>query len=205
MKPQPPDTPPAPSAAPAKPEVAVDFAELHRRLDEVQTLLDRGQRLPSDKRREVLGARARALAGTRQEARDPTLGVLVFRVGGERYAVPVEAVDHVMEARGLCSLPGAPRHVLGALVSRARVVTVLDLRQLLGLEGGGMSDLSRVVVVDAAGEGFGIAVEAVEGRLELKRAELSDPPPGPFAYLTSDRLSVLDLERLGAPGTEGRP
>jgi purine-binding chemotaxis protein CheW len=39
----------------------------------------------------------------------------------------------------------------------------------------------------------------VEGRKELPTSELSQPPPGPFLFLTSDRLTVLDLELLGGP------
>lgn len=176
----------------------IDYAGLMRRLDDVRSLgLD--DALTPEKRREVLASRARALAKSRDEVRPAVLTVLTFQVGGERYAVPIEQVDHVLESRGLCSLPGAPRHVLGAIFSRSRVVPVLDLRQLLGLEGGGMSDLGKVVVVDVAGEGFGIAAEQVDGRQELLRTTLSPPPPGPFLFLTPDRLTVLDVEQLGSP------
>jgi purine-binding chemotaxis protein CheW len=94
--------------------------------------------------------------------------------------------------------------VLGALVSRSRVVSVLDLRQVLGLEGGGMADLTRVVVVEAADECFGLAAEEVEGRLELPLAELSPAPPGPFTHLTRERLMVLDLEQFGEPALARR-
>jgi purine-binding chemotaxis protein CheW len=152
----------------------------------------------------VLSIRAKALAGSREQVRPEVLIVLVFQVGGERYGVLIEQVDHVLESRGLCMLPGAPRHVMGALVSRSRVVPVLDLRQLLGLEGGGMSDLAKVVVVDVAGDAFGIAAEVVDGRQELLRSTLSQPPPGPFMFLTPDRLTVLDVVQLGAPSAERR-
>jgi purine-binding chemotaxis protein CheW len=179
----------------------IDYAALRRKLDEAHAAL--GEVDPhsegEERRRQVLLERARALAESRNEERRETLSVLAFRVGGERYAVPIEAVDHVLESKGLCSLPGAPRHVLGALVSRSRVVAVLDLRQMLGLEGGGVSDLTRVVVVEVDEEGFGLAAEEVEGRLELARAELSQPPPGPFSYLTRNRLMVLDVKQLGDP------
>lgn len=180
-------------------DAKVDYSALRRQLDEAHALLDGTRRVSDAKRREVLGARARALAESRQEERQEALSVLAFQVGGERYAVRIETVDHVLEARGLASLPGAPRHVLGALVSRSRVVPVLDLRQLLGLEGGGMSDLGKVVVVEQGEECFGLAAELVEGRKELPKAELSQPPPGPFLFLTPDRLTVLDLEQLGGP------
>ncbi|MBZ4415549.1 chemotaxis protein CheW [Myxococcus sp. RHSTA-1-4] len=179
-----------------------DYSALRRQLDQAHAQLDGTRRVSDDKRREVLSARARALAESRHEERQEVLSVLAFQVGGERYAVRIETVDHVLEARGLASLPGAPRHVLGALVSRSRVVPVLDLRQLLGLEGGGMSDLGKVVVVEQGEECFGLAAEAVEGRKELPRAELSQPPPGPFLFLTPDRLTVLDLEQLGGPSAE---
>ncbi|GEL71237.1 chemotaxis protein CheW [Myxococcus virescens] len=185
----------------SKDDAKIDSTGLRRQLTEAHSLLDGKQGVSPEKRREVLSARARALAESRHEERQEVLSVLAFQVGGERYAVRIEHVDHVIEARGIASLPGAPRHVLGALVSRSRVVPVLDLRQLLGLEGGGMSDLSKVVVVEAddSEEGVGLAAESVEGRKELPKAELSQPPPGPFLFLTPDRLTVLDLEQLGGP------
>ena len=182
----------------------VDYGALHRRLDEAQAEHESSQVLSQQRRREVLLERARALAESRHEERRETISVLAFHVGGERYAVPIEAVDHVLESRGMCLLPGAPRHVLGALVSRSRVVSVLDLRQVLGLEGGGMSDLPRVVVVEAGEECFGLAAEEVEGRLELPLAELSPAPPGPFTHLTRERLMVLDLEQFGEPALARR-
>jgi purine-binding chemotaxis protein CheW len=187
----------------------IDYAALRRKLDEAQAVLEGAQVLSPERRREVLADRARALAGSRHEERRETVSVLSFRVGGERYAVPIEAVDHVLESKGLCPLPGAPRYVLGALVSRSRVVPVLDLRQVLGLEGGGMSDLARVVVVEVSEEFFGLAAEEVDGRQELPSADLSHPPPGPFTFLTRDRntkelLMVLDLEQLGDPTVVGR-
>jgi purine-binding chemotaxis protein CheW len=184
--------------------LTVDFDELKASLDAAQMLLEGGQVVSAHKRREILHTRAQALANSRQEARQEVVTVLAFHVGGERYAVRIEAVDHVLEARGMCPLPGAPRHVLGALLSRSRIVPVLDLRQLLGLQGGGMSDLSKVVVVEVEDEAFGLAAELVDGRLELPRAELSQPPPGPFLFLTQDRLTVLDLTQLGNPAAARR-
>jgi purine-binding chemotaxis protein CheW len=184
-------------------KVEIDYSGLFQRLDEARALIENAHVSP-EKRREVLSNRARLLAGSRDQVRPVVLTVLTFRVGGERYSVPIEQVDHVLESRGLCALPGAPRHVMGALVSRSRVVPVLDLRQLLGLEGGGMSDLGKVVVVDLLGDAFGIAAEQVDGRQELLRSTLSAPPPGPFLHLTPDRLTVLDVAQLGSPSAERR-
>jgi len=178
---------------------AVDFQALHRRLDEAEARLA-GEAGGGERRREVLLERGRAIAGSREAARAESEPVLAFTVGGERYAVAVEAVSQVLEARGLQPLLAAPPWLLGAMVARTRVVPVLDLRQLLGLSGGGMSDLGKVIVVEHEGEAFGIAAEALEGRLEVARAGLAPAAAGPFTWVAPDRLALLDLGALGTQG-----
>jgi len=171
------------------PRAALDFAELYRRLDEAEKVLTREGEQNSERRGEILAARTKALAGerTRQEG-GRTAQVLAFRVGGERYAVTIE---HLVDA---------PRQLLGAMVARSRVVPVLDLRQLLGLEGGGMSDLTRVVVVGDDADLLGLAVEEIEGKLELSADGWDRPVAGPFLHVTADRLAILDVAQLGEAG-----
>jgi purine-binding chemotaxis protein CheW len=180
----------------------IDFDALRRRLDEAEARLA-GAEHAEDRRAEILEERARAIAGARKEGRAETLGVLAFTVGGERYAVSVSAVSQVLEAKGLWLLPATPPWLLGAIVARTRVVPVLDLRHLLGLEGGGMSDLGRVVVVEQDGDAFGLAVEALEGRIEVPRDALVPAEKGPFMAVGPDRLALLDLTRLTAPADGG--
>jgi purine-binding chemotaxis protein CheW len=176
----------------------VDFAALQRRLDDAERALA-GESGPEARRR-ILEARANAVAAAREGARVESVPVLAFKVGGERYAVEVASVFQVLESRGLAPLPAAPPWLLGALVARTRVVPVLDLRLLLGLEGGGMTDLAKVVVVEHEGDVFGLAAEELEGRLEIPLAGLAEATSGPFAWIAPDRLALLDLGRLGAEG-----
>jgi len=184
-----------------RPHAPVDFAALHRRLDEAEARLSGGH--DDAGRAEILAARAAAIARSREVARAESIPVLAFTVGGERYGIQIEAVGQVLEAKGLWPLPAAPPWLLGAMVARARVVPVLDLRQLLGLEGGGLSDLSRVVVVETDGDPFGLAVEALEGRTEVARAGLMPAEKGPFVWIAPDRLALLDLVKLAAPAARG--
>lgn len=176
----------------------IDFEALKRRLDEAEATLS-GAEGNAARRREILQQRARLVAGSREESRAETVPVLAFQVGGERYALPIEAVGGVLEAKGLSPLPASPPWLLGAMVARTRIVPVLDLRQLLGLSGGGMSDLGRVVVVEHEGEVFGLAVELLEGRLEVPRVGLAPAESGPFGWIAPDRLALLDLGKLAAP------
>ncbi|MFT3914112.1 MAG: chemotaxis protein CheW [Anaeromyxobacteraceae bacterium] len=176
----------------------IDFAALERRLLEAERAL--GDEADAEVRRRVLEARAAAVAAAREAPRVESVPVLAFRVGGERYAVDVAEVFQVIEARGLSPLPGCPAWLLGAIVARTRVVPVLDLRLVLGLEGGGMTDLSKVVVVEQGGEAFGLAAEELEGRVEVPVEGLAPAATGPFRWVAPDRLALLDLEKVGAQG-----
>jgi purine-binding chemotaxis protein CheW len=177
------------------------FEAVSRRLDEAERALS--GRESAEKRRRILDERAREIAVSRDETAVESVPVLVFHVGGERYAVGVTTVFQVLDTRGLHPLPGAPPWLLGAMVARTRVVPVLDLRQLLGLAGGGLSDLGHVVVVEHKGEAFGLAAESLEGRVDVPRTGLGAPVDGPFAWVAPDRLALLDLDKLGAPAARG--
>lgn len=180
---------------------AVDFGAVRQKLVQAEDVL--AGRDAGEDRERILEERAAAVARTREEAQAGGMPVLAFQVGGERYAVEVGAVFQVVDATGLTPLPATPPWVLGAILARTRVVPVLDLRALLGLEGGGMSDLSKVVVLEDGGELFGVAVEDLEGRIDLEREKLASSSDGPFAWIAPDRLAVLDLPRLGAPVARG--
>jgi purine-binding chemotaxis protein CheW len=156
-----------------------------------------------EERRRILEARAEAIATVREVAAVATVPVVAFAVGGGRYAVAVAEVLQILDAGALAPLPAAPPWLLGAAVARSRVVPVLDLRQLLGTDGGGLCDLAKILVVEHDGEVFGLAAEAVEGQVELPRDGLTSPAEGPFAWIAPDRLAVLDLGRLGAQRAHG--
>jgi purine-binding chemotaxis protein CheW len=145
----------------------------------------------------ILRQRARELAQAREEESADIRVILPFEVAGDRYAVEVVRIHQVVDSRRVHPLLGSPRGVIGAIVARTRPVPVLDLRHLLGLESGGLSDLQRVIVLDDAGDLFGIAVERVGRRIEVPLADLRTPEGGPFVWVTSDRLAVLDPSRLG--------
>ena len=133
----------------------------------------------AQRRKELLHARAEALALRRDHARVETVALVGFRVGGEPWAFRLEHAREVLELGKLAPLPGVGRYVLGATATRAAIVPVIDLRQLLGLATGGMVDLPWILVIDGPSGAFGLAAEEVEGRLDVPAAALGPPPPDP--------------------------
>jgi purine-binding chemotaxis protein CheW len=185
---------------PDAPRPPIDFDALLRRLDEAEAGLQRGPREPAVPMEAPAGPAAPEPAAV-EPVRADGVAVLVFTLGAERCAVPVEAVSQVVEAHGLQPLMAAPPWLLGAVAARGRVVPVFDLRRLLGLTGG-LADLTRVVVLEQAGERCGIAVEGLEERLELPGGALL-PDTAPWAARTADGLRVLDVAWALAPAGEG--
>jgi purine-binding chemotaxis protein CheW len=169
-----------------------DLAALHRARRRMERVLAQQDEVPEERRREILRVRARFVAAARATEDDDQLVALAFRVGGERYAIQLSELAMVLSSRGLSPLAGAPRWLLGAILARGRLVPVLDLRQLLQLEGGGMGDLASIVVVESEGDVFGVAVESLDGYVHFPRAAGAHAAQGSFRHVTADRVAVLD-------------
>ncbi len=58
---------------------------------------------------------------------------VIFRLGGEGYALEVMRVQEVLDVGSLTHVPGARKSLLGVLNLRGHVVSVYDLRDLFGL------------------------------------------------------------------------
>jgi purine-binding chemotaxis protein CheW len=179
------------------------FAALYRRLDQAERALSRDAGASPERRREVLAARARALAAARQE---PTAGgedMVAFSLCGERFGLPTALVSQVLDLRDLSPLPGAPQLLAGMIAARSRVVPVVDPRPVLGLSHGGLSDLAVALVVEGPRGLIALAAERVEGRVEAAAGGSAPPGPGPFLRIAPDGLVILDVDRLVAAISRG--
>ena len=63
----------------------------------------------------------------------PALRLVVFSIEGQRYALPLHAVERVLPMVAVSPLPQAPAVALGVINVHGRVVPVLDLRRRFGL------------------------------------------------------------------------
>jgi len=94
---------------------------------------------------------------------------LVFRVGAERYGLPLVMVVEVFElASPLMPVPGAPDWIAGVINHHGQVVPVL--RMSVFLEVGSTEAARQIILVDLSGESLGLAVDQIEA-LEEVRAE----------------------------------
>jgi purine-binding chemotaxis protein CheW len=126
---------------------------------------------------------------------------LVFRVGGERFAIPLSAVDEVVDAPEVRPLPDAAEHVMGIATIRGALVTIYDPRPLLNVTG---TVDDAALLFERDGTRIGLAVGGVYDTVLIERADVR---PAPGAEL-SDKLllgvvrrgrelmAILDADRL---------
>jgi chemotaxis signal transduction protein len=135
----------------------------------------------------------------------PTELVLV-RLGGCRYALPMASVAEVGRPPALTRVPGLPGWVAGVANWRGRVLAVLDLRTLLAGDPAALDRRGRLVVLHHEGVRLGVLVEAVAGSAELDpealEPSLAHLPAGTGSLLTGQvtdadgPYGVLDLDAV---------
>jgi purine-binding chemotaxis protein CheW len=144
-----------------------------------------------------------------------TAEIVIVRLGGCRYALPMPAVAEVGRPPSLTRVPGVPAWVAGVANWRGRVLAVLDLRPMLSAEPAALDRRARLVVLTRNGVTTGLLTEGVEGTSDVD-PETVEPSlahlPAQTGGLISGQITdargpvgVLDLEAVfGLAGTLAR-
>ena len=134
--------------------------------------------------------------------------MILLRVEGREYALPLGSVVEVVRMAALAPVPDGPRHVLGLLDLRGRVVPVLDLRLRLGLAPAEPGLSTPICVVEAGGHGVGLVADAVidvrplQGPVERLQVAPADSPVAGVTHVGGRLVALRDPERL-APASAG--
>jgi purine-binding chemotaxis protein CheW len=185
--------------------VAIDWQKARERLASAIAATDAALRLSPQRAREVMDARAAALARAPDEAAGAaeTREVLSFQIATERYAIDTRIVREVQRQPEATPVPGTPGFVLGVANLRGEMLALFDLGEFLSI-GLPRRELSPwLIVLGEERAEFGIVCDAV---LEVHslRGDALHPAPGSLAAaarevvtgVTSDALIVLDGEKL---------
>ena len=181
----------------------VDWAEVRSRMEATGRALSGATSTAPEHVRAVLEQRARALArpaGT--PATIDELEAVTFALAAERYAIESRYVFEVFRLDDLSPLPGAKPPVFGVTAWRGELLTILDLRTVLGLPVTALTDLSRVLVLGSDRPAFGILADAVHDVVTFPASEVRQLPEGVAArreYLrgiTGDTVLVLEATKL---------
>lgn len=101
--------------------------------------------------------------------------VVVVRIGGSRWAIPVSQVVEVLRDAAIARIPGTGAAVRGMANHRGRALVVADPGRALELQEESVQSV-EVVVLQVNGLRFGIVVDAVVELLPEARTTLATLP-----------------------------
>ena len=140
----------------------------------------------------------------RRAADGTSLNFLGFFLGEEEFGADLNLVAQIVKPPPLTWVPRARAHLLGVISIRGKVVTLVDLRQLLGLAPTSWPRTARVLLVDHEGEPIGllvdgvthvhrVAIEQFETGVTLEDDTRSEHVLGVARPDDSTRVTVVDL------------
>lgn len=138
----------------------------------------------------------------------PVSTYVIFSLGDYQFGIDdVHAIKDIIRGMKITPVPLASKEVLGVLNLRSRIVTAIDAKQILDIEGPAPDpETARHIVVEHDGEAYALVVDRVSEVKSLPDECLDAIPRSiPHAWrncskciykLDKEILVILDLERL---------
>ena len=129
--------------------------------------------------------------------------LVVFSLGAEEYALPIEAVHEIIRYTEPRSVASSVGWIRGVISLRGKIVPVYDLAARLG-SGGAQGEDQKIVIVETATDRAGVIVDDVQEVLTIGTEQLEAVPSADGGCIEAiakvdDRLIVL----LNAAGLFG--
>ena len=109
-------------------------------------------------------------------AEPETLEIATFSVGENLIGVDIRQVQEINRNMSIARVPHVPPKVRGVINLRGEVVTVIDLRVVLGLEPIGVTRMTRNIVLSSGGERIGLLVDSISDVVTASSADIVDAP-----------------------------
>ena len=133
-------------------------------------------------------------------------------IGGQLFGLPIQRVQDVFTPERVTRVPLAPPEIAGVLNLRGRIVTLIDMRDRLGLERRDSGAPAMAIGVESAGESYGLLIDAVGEVLKLDDAGREANPinldprlarvSAGIHRLDGQLLMLVDVDRVLDIGTK---
>lgn len=119
--------------------------------------------------------------------------VVVFTVGKEDYAIPIENVLSIEKLEGITPIPHLPPYVRGIIKVRGELIPALDTERILYNRPVEVNDSVRIIVLQTEEMSLGILVGEAKEILDIPQEQMKQV--GLIAYQkTSYFTGVANLE-----------
>lgn len=103
----------------------------------------------------------------REELKEQTRHIIVFRLSREWYGVEITKVKEVIKVGKITYLPSSPEYIAGIVNLRGKIFSVTDLKTMMGLPHEEPTDKTRIIAVESGMLETGLLVDEVVESIEV--------------------------------------
>jgi len=103
----------------------------------------------------------------REELKEQTQQIIVFRLSREWYGVEIAKVKEVVKVGKITYLPSSPEYIAGIVNLRGKILSVTDLKAMIGLPHEELTDKARIIAVESGMLETGLLVDEVVESIEV--------------------------------------
>ena len=105
---------------------------------------------------------------------EQNLRIVIFKINGDSYALPLEAVKRVIHAVYITPIPRAPEIVTGIINIEGTVIPVIDLRKCFRLPPVKLHPDHRFIIANSATRKVALIADSVGEVMECKPGDIEN-------------------------------
>jgi purine-binding chemotaxis protein CheW len=113
----------------------------------------------------------------KEEPREETLQIIVFRLAREWYGVEIIKVKEIIKVGKITYLPSSPEHIVGIVNLRGNILSVTDLKTMLNLPHEELTEKTRIIAIESGILETGLLVDEVVEAIEVPVSQIESPLP----------------------------
>ena len=111
----------------------------------------------------------------KEELKEETRQLVVFRLAQEWYGVEITKVKEVIKVEKITYLPSSPQYVAGIVNLRGNILSVTDLKRILGLPHEELTETTRIVAIEPRIMETGLLVDEISEAIEVPVSKIEPP------------------------------
>ncbi len=147
----------------------------------------------------AIASKPQTQVSTSQRAVTSKAQIVVFKLGGEEYGLPIDMIKEVVITPAVTRIPLAPKHIKGVANVRGTILAVVDLEERLSVkettEEVQSAKPNFLLVIESDNYKMGILVKEVPNTLSVSEENI-DNSPGLVQESGSDKGYVKGIIKI---------
>jgi purine-binding chemotaxis protein CheW len=104
------------------------------------------------------------------------LQLVVFKIGTEEFGVEIMNVQEIIRMTNITKIPQSSNYVKGIINLRGRIIVVINLNVIMGMESKEHDENTRIIIADIGETVMGFIVDSVSEVIRLPQSNVEQAP-----------------------------